>query len=243
MCIRFATRVLAFSCCLLAGSFGLAQDTQSDAKKVSDGDANAHVLILGDSISIGYTPFVTELMKDEAKVVRPTNANGGAENCAGTTKGVPNIDRWLALDGGNWDVIHFNFGLHDIKHVQPESGQNSNDPNHPHQASPEKYEEQLRAIVEKLKATGAKLIYATTTPVPDGGVRPYRLPSDVEKYNEIAVRIMKENDIAVNDLYAFVLPRMEEIQRPVNVHFTDEGSQALAEEVVKHIRKALGDAE
>ncbi len=234
---RFA---LIVACLFLPASLAFAQqDTQSDSKTVSDQDAKPHVLILGDSISIGYTPVVKEMLKDEANVVRPTNKNGGAENCAGTNNGVKNIDRWLELDGGNWDVIHFNFGLHDLKHVQPDTGQNSNDPEHPHQASPEKYGEQLRAIVEKLKATGATLIYATTTPVPEGGVRPYRLPADVEKYNAIAAKIMQENDIAVDDLFAFMEPKLAEFQRPVNVHFSKEGSQALGEEVVKHIRAAL----
>lgn len=238
---RFASvSVCALNCLLLSGSGTFAQqDTQSDSATVSDQDAKPHVLILGDSISIGYTPVVQDLLKDEANVVRPTNKNGGAENCAGTNNGVKNIDRWLELDGGKWDVIHFNFGLHDLKHVQPETGANSDDPNHPHQASPAKYEEQLRAITEKLKATGATLIYATTTPVPEGGVRPYRAPADVEKFNAIAVKIMQENDIEVNDLFAFAEPKLAEIQRPVNVHFSKEGSQALGEEVVKHIRAAL----
>ena len=196
------------------------------------------VLILGDSISIGYTPYVRALLTNEAVVVRPTNAKGAAENCDGTTRGVKAIDRWLRLDGGKWDVIHFNFGLHDLKRVEPGTDKASNDPSHPRQADPEVYEKQLREIVGKLKATGAKLIFATTTPVPKG-VKPHRDVEDVVRYNEIAARIMRENGVAVNDLYAFALPQLEKIQQPVNVHFTAAGSKALAGEVVRCLRQNL----
>ncbi len=198
------------------------------------------VLLLGDSISIGYTPFVQEILKDEAVVLRPLQKNKRPENCAGTTKGVKEIDRWLRIGGGKWSAIHFNFGLHDLKRVHPESGAGSADPQHPRQASPEKYEEQLRKIVKKLKETGAQLIFATTTPVPPGGVKPHRDVEDPERYNAIARKVMKENDIQVNDLCGFAQKRLKEIQQPVNVHFTRDGSRALAGQVAEHIRRALG---
>ena len=90
------------------------------------------VLLLGDSISMGYTPFVQEQMAGRALVVRPMGINGRPENCEGTNKAVEELERWLAIDGGNFDVIHFNFGLHDLKRVWPEDSRNSNDPDHPH---------------------------------------------------------------------------------------------------------------
>lgn len=197
------------------------------------------VLILGDSISIGYGPLVEEALRDVAFVTRPKTAQGKAENCAGTTNALVHLDRWLAAEGGKWDVIHFNFGLHDLKRVVPSSGAGSNDPSHPRQAEPEKYKEQLEKIVEKLERTGARLIFATTTPVPPGGVRPHRDVEDPARYNRIALEVLKGKDIAVNDLYSFSQKRLKEIQRPVNVHFTEEGSRLLAEQAVKAIRKAL----
>ncbi len=211
--------------------FGIAANADEVARK--------RVLILGDSISIGYTPPVREILKDTAVVVRPTTADGKAENCDGTTKGVREIDRWLKLDGGKWAVIHFNFGLHDIKHIDPKTKANSNDPSHARQAEPEIYERQLTEIAQKLKATGAKLFFATTTPVPPGGVKPLRVVEDVAQYNTIARRVMNANGIAVNDLYSFALPQLKEIQKPVDVHFTNEGSKQLAGEVARAIREAL----
>ena len=77
-----------------------------------------NVLILGDSISIGYFPFVKEIMKEKAMVTRPFSPDSTPENCEGTTSGVENIDRWIG--DTKWDVIHFNFGLHDLKNVHTE---------------------------------------------------------------------------------------------------------------------------
>lgn len=205
----------------------------------ADGAAKKRVLILGDSISIGYTPVVQKLLAEEMTVLRPMAKNGRAENCSGTTAGVANIDRWLQIDGGKWDVIHFNWGLHDLKH-QTADGKASDSATDPPQATVEVYEKQLREIVGKLKATGAKLVFATTTPVPEGKMKVYRNEADVLRYNEAALRVMKEHGIAVNDLHAFAKPQLATIQiQPANVHFTSAGSEVLAGEVVKAIRAAL----
>ncbi|MFO1053117.1 MAG: sulfatase-like hydrolase/transferase [Planctomycetota bacterium] len=201
--------------------------------------AKPRVLILGDSISMGYTPAVRKLLDGEAIVVRPTNARGDAENCEGTKRGVANLERWLALGGGHWDVIHFNFGLHDLKHVDAEKGQNSDDPKDPRQAEPEVYERQLRQIVERLERTGASLVFATTTPVPPGGVRPYRDLADPALYNAIAKRIMDEHHIPIDDLYGLVEPRRAELLPRPNVHFEAQGYDLLAEQVVASVRAAL----
>lgn len=207
----------------------------------ADAQAKKRVLILGDSISIGYTPFVQKMLAEELTVLRPMRGEK-PENCSGTTSGIANIDRWLQIDGGKWDVIHFNWGLHDLKHVKPgdPKGAASDSPTDPPQATVEVYEKNLREIVAKLKATGAKLIFATTTPVPEGKMSVYRSDADAVKYNETALKVMKENGITVNDLYTFVKPQMSELQKqPANVHFTDPGSEALATEVVAAVKAAL----
>lgn len=214
-------------------------ELNDEAQQTAHKTDRRRVLLLGDSISIGYTPFVRATMKQDTDVVRPMLNRTRTENCAGTTHGIGRIDEWLQLGGGNFDVIHFNWGLHDLKRVSAKTKKNSNAPDDPHQASPETYENQLREIVGKLKRTGAKLIFATTTPVPEGGVKPHRAPADVQKYNEIARQIMKKNHIEVNDLYAAIEPRLKTMQRPVNVHFSPDGSKFLAKKVVNAIEAAL----
>ena len=211
----------------------VAPEFSSLRAKIAAEDADKQrVLILGDSISMGYTPVVKRLLRETAVVIRPR------ENCEGSTKGAANIDRWIDLDGGRFDLIWFNFGLHDIKRVKP-NGKNSNDPADRRQAPLEVYERQLRQIVAKLRETGATLVFATTTPVPEGGVRPHRDVSDPARYNAAARRVMAENDVDVVDLYAFALARQQEIQPRVDVHFTKEGSAQLGREVADRIRARL----
>jgi len=106
----------------------------------------ANVLILGDSISMGYYPYVGPNLTDLVTVHRPSG------NHRSTWEALTNLDRWLG--GRKWDVIHFNFGLHDLKRVDAETGKNSNDPNDPHQAPPDRYRDQLRQILKTLEATG-----------------------------------------------------------------------------------------
>ena len=68
------------------------------------------VLLIGDSISIGYTVTVRELLGGTANVHRIP------ENGRDTEHGLKQLDTWLGDQP--WELIHFNFGLHDIKHVK-----------------------------------------------------------------------------------------------------------------------------
>lgn len=180
------------------------------------------VLLIGDSISMGYTLPVRKLLEGKANVHRiPTN--GGP-----TKNGVANLDKWLGK--GKWDVIHFNHGIHDLKYM----------PDGKRQVEPADYEANLRAITTKLKATGAKVIWATTTPIPDGDLTPQRKFGKVPEYNEIAAKVMKENGVSINDLNAHITPRIAELQNPKDVHFKTAGSEFLAEKVAAEILKALG---
>ena len=189
------------------------------------------VLIIGDSISIGYTPFATELLAGKAEVTH----NPG--NAAHTNRGRASLDEWLG--DTKWDVIHFNFGLHDLKYVD-DQGENVFSKEAGHIQVPlEKYRENLEAIVWRLEKTGAKLVFATTTPYPAGLTNPLREVEDVAKYNAAALDVMAKQKVMVDDLHAFAEPRLSELQRPQNVHFTDEGSKALGEQVAKAILAAL----
>jgi hypothetical protein len=179
------------------------------------------VLLVGDSISIGYTLEVRRRLIGKANVHR-IPANGGP-----TSRGLADLERWLGTNP--WDVIHFNWGLHDLKVMT--NGQ--------HQVGLAVYEANLRRLVAKLKATGAKLIWASTTPVPDAKLNPPRHPEDVARYNAAALRVMQDAGVLVNDLHAFALPRLAEFQRPANVHFTPNGSAQLAQPVAEAIATAL----
>lgn len=198
---------------------------------VADVPGLPRVLLIGDSISMGYTLPVRALLAGRANVHHPP------QNCGDTGRGLRNLDTWLG--SGRWDVIHFNFGLHDLKYldaqgryVPPEEGE---------QVTPlPQYEANLRELVARLRATGAKLIWASTTPVPEHTLA--RIARDEENYNRVAARVMTELGIPIDDLHALVVPRQAELQLPQNVHFTEAGYAALAHQVAAAISAALPPA-
>jgi endo-1,4-beta-xylanase len=209
------------ACLLLVACAGLvpAQQPNPVLQRVPETAGLPRLLLIGDSISIGYTPPVREALRGRMNVQRIP------ENAAHTRFGAGKVDQWIGSE--KWDVIHFNFGLHDLKIM--EDGK--------HQVPVEEYERHLEAIAKRLQQTGARVIYATTTPVPEGKVSPPRNPADVPLYNQAAKRVMDRLGIPVNDLYAAVLPKLSELQRPVNVHFVDAGSAFLATRVVAEITR------
>jgi lysophospholipase L1-like esterase len=189
------------------------------------------ILLIGDSISMGYTPPVRELLKGQANVHHPP------VNCESTVRGLQGLADWLG--SGKWDVIHFNFGLHDLKYVD-EAGRMVPPAKGTRVSTAASYETNLRSLVANLKSTGAKLIWCSTTPIPEGANG--RVKSSEIEFNRLAANIMEENGIAVDDLHSFAVEHQAEIQRPQNVHFTDEGSRKLAELVAASIRLQLASA-
>lgn len=178
---------------------------------------------------------VRDLLKGKANVHRPLT------NCGPTTRGLEGIGEWLKTggEGKKWDVIHFNWGLHDLKYMGS-NGENLAEPGsegaYP-QVSMEDDVANLSQLHEVLKGTGAKLIWRTTTPVPEGAQG--RVVGDSAKYNELAGQVFEGTDVATHDLYSFALDRADEIQLPANVHYSPEGSKKLAEDVVRVIEEAL----
>ena len=223
--------VLALVVFLVCGSAALsnAQQKKAPRKKpqrpnpafatVKDDSALPRVLLIGDSISIGYTVPVRQLLAGKANVHRPHT------NCGPTIRGLEQRDQWLG--DGHWDVIHFNWGLHDLRR---DDGKNP-------QVAPEQYAKNLDELVKRLKKTGATLIWCSTTPVPEGTGN--RIVGDSAKYNALAQKVIDAHGIETDNLFSFALPRLKEIQRPANVHFTAEGSKILAKQVAGSIEKAL----
>ncbi len=178
------------------------------------------ILLIGDSVSIGYTIQVRELLRGKANVHRiPVNG--------GSTANLSQLEAWLGT--GKWDVIHFNFGLHDAKKKEDGTPQ----------IERTVYRKNLTYTVTRLQATGAKLIWATTTPVPAVLFPSTRHFDDIPSYNEIALEVMNQKGVPIDDLYKVILPREAELQRPQDVHFTDEGYQLPAASVASSIEKQL----
>jgi lysophospholipase L1-like esterase len=194
-----------------------------DDLQANDAAGLPRVLLIGDSICQGYAAAVRDRLTDKANVYSIPE-NGGP-----TSNGLVRLSQWLSSN--RWDVIHFNWGLHDLK-VRKDGTR---------EISVEAYGANLQELVRALQTTGATLIWATTTPVPadDAKLLVKRKSADVPVYNAIARRIMDANHITVDDLYTFALPQLSQIQIPMNVHYTPEGYRTLATNVAAVIERAL----
>jgi len=96
----------------------------------------------------------------------------------------------------------------------------------------------LEKIIKKLKKTKAKLIWCETTPVPPDEIG--RKEKDEIKYNQIANKIMKKNNIIINKLHAYALKKLPEIKLAKgNVHFTKQGYKYLAKKVASQIQTTI----
>ncbi len=137
----------------------------------------------------------------------------------------------------SWDIIHFNWGIWDIAYrdPQPNDRWHSCVTNGTITKTIEQYEENLRELVTRIKATGADLIWGNITPVKPG--TPGRKPEDPGRYNAVAAEIMQEHGVRINDLYA-ESRRLGFPKRP-NVHSTGN----LAPKVIETIEKALDELE
>ena len=170
------------------------------------------VLIIGDSISLGYTDLVRQTLTTRANILRiPTN--GGK-----TANGVAHLNDWL--NRKPYNIIYFNFGIHDRK------------------TAPEVYQSNLEQIVKGLKATGAKLIFATSTPLP---LKPQEQmdDNDIQQKNTIARQIMQKNGVLVDDLYTVIKADLAQYQEPNDCHLTNNGYKALGLHVAQTIAKNL----
>lgn len=216
---------LCLSVLMLAAAMSSARAEDTPEKA-----ALPKVLLIGDSISGGYHKAVIAALAGKADVTK----NAGNAEYTGT--GIKRLDEWLG--DTKWDVIHFNWGLWDIYGWQYAK----------EDRSPEMYEKRLDALVLRMKQTGAKLIWATTTPCPPNaeGTMLKRFKTEVvisaeqeNQYREAALRVMKKYDVQVDDLYALMKPRLSEFQATDNVHFSGAGYQLMAKQVVESITQAL----
>lgn len=180
---------------------------------VKDDPKLPRVLLIGDSISRGYTLDVRKVMAGKANVHR------APENCGPTANGVKKIDIWLGE--GKWDVIHFNFGIHDRKTPAAD------------------YEQRLETLIARMQKTGAKLIFATTTPVPPDTKDGPELVTQIAEKNEIALRVMKKHGIVIDDLYSFLAPQLAGIANPQDVHFNAKGYELMGQQVARSIEAVL----
>jgi lysophospholipase L1-like esterase len=179
---------------------------------VDDNPALPRVLLIGDSVSRGYTLAVRKALAGKANVHR------APANCGPTSSGLKNIEVWLG--DGKWDLIHFNFGIHDRNTPIAD------------------YTQRLEQLVERMQKTGEKLVWASTTPIPDDPAKQQTAASIVER-NQAAAELMQKHNVATDDLFGAITPHLAEMQNPNDVHFNGKGYDFLGETVAKAIEAEL----
>lgn len=197
------------------------------------------VLLIGDSISIGYTLPVRKLLAGKANVYRPMNAAGtGPANCGDTRRGLQEIHAWLG--DKRWAVIHFNWGLHDLCYRNPASKLYGNrDKVHGTLQVPlPDYRKNLVQLVDVLEQTHAPLMWASTTVIPPHEAGRY--VGDEVKYNAAAAEIMHAHRIPIDDLYALTSKFPPDyFYHPGDVHYSARGTQLIAEQVANALLGVL----
>jgi hypothetical protein len=138
-----------------------------------------------------------------------------------------------AAETAKWDVIHFNWGVWDMAYRDPKPGDkwHSDKYNGKLTTSLEDFEANLRTLVGKMKATGATLVWGSITPMHED--LPGRFKEDPARYNAVAEKIMRENGVRINDLYAESI--RQGYPKRADVHSTGN----LAPKAIEAIEAAL----
>ncbi|MBJ2175932.1 SGNH/GDSL hydrolase family protein [Aureibaculum sp. A20] len=224
----------------LCGTMGSVYKTEA-FKYVHPKKGLPNVFIYGDSISIAYSQSVREELNNKATVIRLFKNGGSSHNFIENMEELQEKMFQPGLEKGwnfKWDLIHFNVGLHDLKYLK---GKNLNKANGKQVSWIREYKENLNEICKYLKLNfpKAKLIFATTTPVPKNAKG--RFEGDSVTFNTAALEVLKKYpDIIINDLYSFTKPNAKIwAQEPGNVHYNDLGFTQQGKEVARLITKEL----
>lgn len=177
------------------------------------------VMLLGDSLRMGYEPIVRKNLEGKAEVSGP-NENG---RWAGYT--LNSFRFWIP-----WmpkpDIIHWNNGLWDLGDDYQLGRPFS---------LPEEYESALERMVLVIKKTfpEAQIIMATTMPTDNPDT------SGIIEYNNILKKVAERHGIPVNDLFPLIDGKTDKYICPDHIHLTEEGFNMVAGKVTEVIEKYL----
>ena len=186
------------------------------------------VLLIGDSIRLGYAPLVAKKLAGKAEIISPESTG---MDMPGTLK---QLDKWLADHKPL--IVHFNCGLHDLKVSKKTQA---------FQVPPDQYEANLKQIVATIQKSTPHVVFANTTPIIDDrhAARKAdfdRFDKDVKAYNQRAVKVMTELGVPVDDLNRIVIDGGEnDLLGKDGTHYTPAGYERLANAVADSISRQL----
>lgn len=187
-----------------------------------------NVILIGDSIRLGYEETVRSRLAGLADVWAPTENGGTSKNV------LAHLDEWVLAR--SVDLVHLNCGLHDMKkEFDTDTAKVPlND-----------YAQNVRYILERLRdETEARVAWASITPVNEEWhhrIKGFdRFESDVQVYNAAASAIADELGIVVNDLFSIITTAgRDDLLLEDGVHFKPEGCTLLGESVANYVKGLL----
>lgn len=187
------------------------------------------IILLGDSIRMGYDKYVKDALEGVAEVYYP------AENCKFAQYLLRFVHSWKGE--GKWptdaDLVHWNAGLWDIVELFGE----------PPMTSEEQYAEMIRRIDKLLRMMfpKAKIVFATSTSVEEEKYRPdFKRSNDIiRKYNDIAINALAQRECIINELFDYTLSLPESCRSDMTHFNTPDGMQAMGNKVLSVICNEL----
>ena len=188
-----------------------------------------NLLLLGDSIRMGYDKSVRKTLEGKANVIFP------GENCRFASYLLRYFHEYLnGVKGEDIHVIHWNAGLWDCLRLFEE------EPHTPIDVYVY-YIDRLCVRIKKI-CPNAKVIFATSTKVlsekMDKNLKRYN--EEIQKYNDAAVEVVKKHGFLVNDLYAVSDKLPEESHSDAVHYYTPMGTEAFTSAVLSFVVPALG---
>ena len=189
------------------------------------------VVLIGDSIRMGYDKYVKDALEGSCEVYYPT------ENCRFAEYVLRYLNDWKK--GGEWpsdiDIVHWNAGLWDVVDMDMEGPL----------TSIEYYSEAVARITRRIHRIfpSAKVVFATSTAVREEGYpNPNfrRLNSDIERFNDAAIKALEGTGTVINDLYEITRDIPDECCSDMTHFNTPKGRAMLGNKVLSVICNELG---
>lgn len=185
------------------------------------------VALIGDSIRMHAEPFVRERLPQRIRLMSPP------VNCESSHKVAECIGDWVPR--GEVDLVHINCGLHDIRY----------DPGRDRPvSSAEEYAANLRKTFAHLAASGAAVVWATSTPIDEAmhnrskASRRYR--ADLLEYNRLSVSLARDFGFRIHDLHETLSQMaLDTLLLPDGVHYNQAGSAWIGRQIADAIEASV----
>jgi len=188
------------------------------------------IVLIGDSIRMGYDKYVKEKLSDCAKVYFPK------DNCRFAQYILRYLHEWKEQENmpDDADLVHWNAGLWDLLHIYGDDCL----------TDPETYAKLLPRIVNRIRLLfpQAKIVFATSTPVQEEKYGPYFYGknAEIEQYNAIAGQVLENLGVVIDDLYTVMKDVPENYYSDVTHFYTPEATERIGNAVLECICPLLG---